>query len=703
MKLLKTGFFLALLVCAGIFIMSCEDPNKGNDTSATQVTFSSLTANGSATETTTKLIPTFDKDITGLTAADITLSAGSTGATKGNLNRTGTGTYELAVSGITASGSVSVAVAKPGFTITGGPRSVTIYPAEAVAFTGLTQNGSTTATTTTLTLTFDKDIADLAVGDITLTPGSTGATKGTLSGTGTGTYNLAISGVTAGGSVTVAVAKTGFNITGGSRQVTIFYRTPTGNQGSTGEGKTLKMTIGAKENLTGRIDAFNPAGRTLTWSSSNTNVATVSNDGIVTAAGFTNGGTSRVSSEATGTTTITVTASGAAPNTDSITINTTMESQIDISTLPPLKDQFTQFLIGNITRGSADYSGTAITNTRLIRHFNVLTAENEMKPSAYGGSRNGTTVTGLTFSSSDSFVNSATASGFKVHAHVLLWHSQNSGWIGQLTSSTGKETALGAMRSYITQVMTHYKGKIYSWDILNEVFPDTPAANADWKTAMRTNNPWFASIGSDFVFEGYKAARQADPDAILYYNDYNLDNANKAGATHRMVRDVNLAWESDPLYNQAINLGKDGKPRKLIEGIGMQSHHNTGVPAANITTSLNLFRQLGVKISISEIDILSMGWNDFDNSTKNGTNKASQSIATNNQKLQAANLYAQYFQVFRTNADIIERVTFWGLFDNASWRSGGLPLPFEGNPLDSTNPAAIRAKPAYYKIIGTLD
>jgi endo-1,4-beta-xylanase len=112
---------------------------------------------------------------------------------------------------------------------------------------------------------------------------------------------------------------------------------------------------------------------------------------------------------------------------------------------------------------------------------------------------------------------------------------------------------------------------------------------------------------------------------------------------------------------------------------------------------------LGVKISISEIDVLSMGYNDFANSTGDGTNKASQSIATNNQKLRAANLYAQYFQVFRTNADIIERVTFWGLFDNASWRSGGLPLPFEGDPSNSLTPTAIRAKPAYYMLIGTLD
>jgi endo-1,4-beta-xylanase len=464
-----------------------------------------------------------------------------------------------------------------------------------------------------------------------------------------------------------------------------------------GEGKILKMTIGAKENLTRRITNFTTAGRTLTWTSGNPAVATVDSNGTVTAVNFTEGGTATSSSAATGTATVTVTASGAAPNTDTFTINTTMEGRVDMMTLPPMKDLFaSHFLIGNITRGRGDYSaGTnpTITNTRLTRHFNVLTAENVMKPSYYGGERDGTTVSNLTFSASDNFVNAATESGFKVHGHVLLWHSQNSGWISALNNSTGKETALGAMRSYITQVMTRYKGKIYSWDVLNEAFPDIPAANADWKTAMRTNNPWFASIGPDFVFEGYKAARQADPDAILYYNDYSLDNPNKAGATHRMVRDVNEAWKTDPQYDN----------RLLIEGIGMQSHHNTGVSATRISTSLDLFKQLGVKISISEIDVLCMGYDAFERSTGHGPNKAGNSVATNNQKLSAADLYGQYFKLFIQNNDIIERVTFWGLFDNASWRSGGLPLPFEGSPANSTDPASVLAKPAYYKLIEALN
>jgi GH35 family endo-1,4-beta-xylanase len=563
-----------------------------------------------------------------------------------------------------------------------------------VAFQTLTADGSTTTTTTKLTLKFNKDISGLVAADVSLNANSTGANKGALTRVGVGVYELALSGVTASGNVTLTVAKTDFTITGSPKSVNIFYNSfGGGNGGSTGEGKTLKMTIGAKENLTPRITNFVIYGRTLTWSSNTNSVATVNSSGIVTAAGFTNGGTSTASSAATGTATITVRADGAAPNTDTFTINTTMESQIDMMNLPPLKDQFADyFLLGNITRSSGDISGGAISNTRLTRHYNVLTAENDMKPSYYGGTRSGTEVSGLTYYSSDAFVNAATVSGFKVHAHVLLWHSQNSSWITALNSSTGKETAIEAMQSYITQVVTRYKGKIYSWDVLNEVFPDGVSSSGDWKTSMRKTgdsqapNPWFVAIGSDFVYEGFKATRLADPNAILYYNDYNMDSVGKSTMVANMVKDVNEAWKKDKQYDN----------RLLIEGIGMQSHHNTDVTENAIRTSLNRFRALGVKISISEIDVLCMSYSGLGGS---GTGNAANSTATNTGKLNAANLYAQYFKLFLENADIIERVTFWGINDNMSWRSRGLPLPFDGPSDNSTS----KAKPAYYKVISALE
>jgi endo-1,4-beta-xylanase len=239
-----------------------------------------------------------------------------------------------------------------------------------------------------------------------------------------------------------------------------------------------------------------------------------------------------------------------------------------------------------------------------------------------------------------------------------------------------KEEALNAMKKFITDVMTHYKGKIYSWDVLNEGFPDGVGASGNWKNSMRKENPWFTAIGADFVYEGFLAARLADPGAILYYNDYNMDNNGKATMVRNMVRDVNARYKDE----------YPAETRLLIEGIGMQSHHNTGVSAASIRSSLNLFRPLGVKISISELDILSQSYQDY----------AAKKAVTDYGKMAAANLYGNYFKLFIENSDIIERVSFWGVYDEQSWRARGAPLLFEGS---STS----KAKPAYYKVIEALE
>jgi len=429
----------------------------------------------------------------------------------------------------------------------------------------------------------------------------------------------------------------------------------------------ISLTVGEKKDLNPLLGP-EASGKTINWASSSNGVARVTG-GIVEARGFLYGGTSTESSEAIGTAVI------SAKSTDGafeavFNISTSMEADADMMTLPPLKDQFADyFMIGNIvTSNDLNSGGTAVANTRLTRHFNVLTVENDMKPSAYGGYPDD-----LNFDLADDIVNPVLASGFKIHGHTLLWHQQIPRWQREMADSS-KETALAAMKKFITNVMTKYKGKIYSWDVLNEAFPDS-GGGANWKTAMRPENPWFKAIGSDFVYEAFKAVRLADPSAILYYNDYNLDQLGKSNLVRDMVRDINQQWKSDPRYDN----------RNLIDGIGMQSHHNTGVMASSIQASLDLFRPLGVKISISEIDVLSQSW-----SAHSGNN-----TPTNNGKLQAANLYGEYFSVFIKNSDIIERVTFWGVYDEQSWRKISLPLIFEGSSVS-------KAKPAYYKVVGSL-
>jgi len=453
--------------------------------------------------------------------------------------------------------------------------------------------------------------------------------------------------------------------------------------GITLEKDSLTLTMFAKERLTYTLVPARASNKNVTWTSSASNVASVTSNGTVTALSYTTGGNLTDSSAATGTATITVTTADGGFS-DTITVTTTMEGQVDMMDLPPLKDQFANdFLIGNIFDppsfwGTGDISTEApyvITNERLLHHYNVLTPQNNMKPTYMSTATRGQ-YNENNIATADRMVNAARASGFKVVGHTLLWHSQNAAWMNNLrTDSTSKEEALVWMKEYVTYIVKHFKGRIYIWDILNEVFPDGGlSTTGDWKTSMRSGdngNPWFMKIGSDFVYEGYLAARLADPNAILYYNDYSLDNAGKATMVRDMVRDVNNRYMA--AYPNAS--------RALIEGIGMQSHHNTGVSANSVKATLDLFRPLGVRLSISEMDVLSQSWGDHD----------SGKTPTNAGKLQAANLYGEYFKLYIQNADIIERVSFWGISDNRSWRRTSLPLIFDGND---------KAKPAYYKAIG---
>lgn len=353
---------------------------------------------------------------------------------------------------------------------------------------------------------------------------------------------------------------------------------------------------------------------------------------------------------------------------------TTCKNDVDgdgILDLPPLKDQFSDyFMIGNIY--NAEINNWAI----LGHHYNAVTAENIMKPGYLSQSKGS-----YSFSTANSFVNKAKENGFQVIGHTVLWHSQNAAWM------TAANCDLETLKSYVTAIVGNFAGKIYSWDVLNEAFPDGGySASSDWKEVIRRYNPWYASIGSDFVYEGFLAARLADPNAILYYNDYNTDVPAKATMIRNMVRDVNNRY----LASSDKPAGEDTN-RLLIEGIGMQEHHNTGISADRVRATLKMFNEMTFEgsnkkiiVSVTELDVLSQTWQQFDGKapvTKEGLETQ-------------AKLYGEYFKLYLEYHDIIERVSFWGVTDNQSWRSAAQPLIFDSKG---------KAKEAYYSIIEALE
>ena len=162
----------------------------------------------------------------------------------------------------------------------------------------------------------------------------------------------------------------------------------------------------------------------------------------------------------------------------------------------------------------------------------------------------------------------------RIRGHALAWHSQQPGWVQSLSG-----TALrNAMLNHITNVATHYKGKIYSWDVVNEAFSD----NGDG--SRRQSN--LQATGNDWIEAAFKAARAADPGAKLCYNDYNTDGVNaKSTAVYNMVKDFKAR----------------GVP---IDCVGFQSHINSASPVpSDYQANLQRFADLGVDVQITELDI----------------------------------------------------------------------------------------------------
>ncbi|SDT81289.1 endo-1,4-beta-xylanase [Actinoplanes derwentensis] len=274
------------------------------------------------------------------------------------------------------------------------------------------------------------------------------------------------------------------------------------------------------------------------------------------------------------------------------------------------------------------YFGTAVAAYKLSdsvysgilnREFNSVTPENEMKWDATEPTQ-GT----FTFTSADTIVNRAVSIGAKVRGHALAWHSQQPSWAQNLSG-----TALrNAMVNHVTQVTTHYRGKIDSWDVVNEAFADGSTG------ARRTSN--LQSTGNDWIEVAFRTARAADPAAKLCYNDYNTDGQNaKSNAVYAMVSDFKAR----------------GVP---IDCVGFQSHFNAASPLpSDYQANLQRFADLGVDVQITELDI-----------EGSGTAQANSFAAATNACL----------AVTRCNG-----ITVWGIRDTDSWRASGTPLLFDGN------------------------
>ena len=307
------------------------------------------------------------------------------------------------------------------------------------------------------------------------------------------------------------------------------------------------------------------------------------------------------------------------------------------------------FQLGNIytPKEAKSPKGSAI-----AEHFHIITPENIMKPALMQPKKGE-----YLFQLADDMFTYAKENNLTVAGHTLVWHQQSLNWLEDHAKT--REEAIQYMRAHMEQVITRYAGQIAAWDVVNEAIKDDIRSDtSDWRAHLR-DSKWLRLIGPDYIQIAFEMAHEIDPSATLYYNDYNLNYTNKAEVTYHMVRELRAA----------------GVP---IHGIGMQGHYHTNTPLETVENSLNLFAQIpGIKISFTELDITVTG-------------SEGKSALTDAQNRLQAQKYAQLFQLFKANASLIERITFWGYDDASSWRSDRFPNLWN---------ADLTPKPAFYAVL----
>ncbi|GHU87767.1 hypothetical protein FACS1894202_02650 [Clostridia bacterium] len=325
-------------------------------------------------------------------------------------------------------------------------------------------------------------------------------------------------------------------------------------------------------------------------------------------------------------------------------------------TLPALKDVYKDYFLIGTAVSANDMKGEYFDFIKY--HFNTITTGNAMKPESLSKAKDT-----YDYTEADAIYAAARDAGMLLHGHTLAWHQQSAEWLN--APGTTRAEAETNLKNYITAVATHFKGELTSWDVLNEAIDDgsnSLRTNVNWYTAY-ANGAGNGQGGSDYVYDAFKFARETDPDVILYYNDYNLDYAAKADAVVALVKSVNDRWIAE------------GNTGLLIQGVGMQGHYTAQTSASNVETSIKKFIELGVELSITELDVT--------------TAATDGKITDAGEKAQAVT-YAQLFQVFRKYAEHITRVTIWGIDDASSWRASQAPLLFNKD---------LTAKAAYSAVI----
>lgn len=296
-------------------------------------------------------------------------------------------------------------------------------------------------------------------------------------------------------------------------------------------------------------------------------------------------------------------------------------------------------------------------------HFNSISPENVLKMGPVHPEQDR-----YNFEPADKFVAFGVNNEMSIIGHALVWHSQAPDWIyvDKNGNDVSRDTLLLRMKNHIHAVAGRYKGKIHGWDVVNEALENDGSLR---------QTKWLEIIGEEFIEKAFEHAKEADPNAELYYNDYNLWKPAKRDGAVRLVKS---------LLDKGIK----------VDGIGMQGHYGIDYPSVEeIEASILAFSELGVKVMITELDI---------DLLPNPTNRQGADVEERFEAMEGydpykaglpdsvdqklSQRYADLFQLFYKHRDKISRVTLWGVADHHSWLNSwtmpgrtNYPLLFDRN------------------------
>ena len=304
--------------------------------------------------------------------------------------------------------------------------------------------------------------------------------------------------------------------------------------------------------------------------------------------------------------------------------------------IPALKDVYADYFDIGVEINQGNFIGHSA--SMLAKHFNSITAENDMKMGAL--LRPDFTVD---FERADRYITVARRNGQKVRGHTLVWHNNTPRWfyLDENGNQVDSATLYRRMEAYMEAVIPHFKDDVYCWDVVNEAISDREGEH------YRTHNsPWFQICGKDFIARAFRTAHRIDPQMKLVYNDYHLTDPVKRMKTYEMLKEMI----------------EDGVP---IHVVGMQGHWSMDeTTVEDIQASIDLFSSLGLEVHITELD-LTMYTNFHGEGEKNQTQWTRQYNRAAEQE--QAQFYRDFFECLRANKGKVTSVTFWGLSDGHTW------------------------------------